>query len=161
MDDKGKCRCVVKISVTTENDPYHIDDVVYYRSGMSPDFAVKWSWYFEYLAALVKVRNPKRAVFLYGGEQKILLGRDWHDYRRNVMMKSRTTKLKQLEKGVVDDDMFHFKSEDNERKKAEVKAQLESLERDEFPIPEFPEYINKIKAYVFRNPNQIEGVKHD
>lgn len=76
------------------------------------------------------------------------MGREWHEYRRGVMMKSLTTKLKQLEKGLVDDDLFHFKSEDNERKKAEVKAQLESLERDEFPIPEFPEYINKMKEYL-------------
>lgn len=67
---------VVKIAVSTEGNPYHVDDVIYYRSGMSPDFAVKWSWYFEYLAALIKVRHPKRSVFMYGGRQNILLGRD-------------------------------------------------------------------------------------
>lgn len=141
-------RCVVKIAVSSETDYYHIDDVVYYRSGMSPDFIERWLWFFEYLAARIKVANPRRKVEFYKGPQEIKLGRDWHEYRRGVMMKSRTTKLKQLEKGVVDDDLFHFKSEDNERKKAEVKAQLESLERDEFPIPEFPEYINKIKEYL-------------
>lgn len=141
-------RCVVKIAVSSETDYYHIDDVVYYRSGMSPDFIERWLWFFEYLAARIKVANPRRKVEFYKGPQTIKLGREWHEYRRGVMMKSRTTKLKQLEKGVVDDDLFHFKSEDNERKKAEVKAQLESLERDEFPIPEFPEYINKIKEYL-------------
>ena len=141
-------RCVVKIAVSSETDYYHIDDVVYYRSGMSPDFIERWLWFFEYLAARIKVANPRRKVEFYKGPQTIKLGREWHEYRRGVMMKSRTTKLKQLEKGVVDDDLFHFKSEDNERKKAEVKAQLESLERDKFPIPEFPEYINKIKEYV-------------
>ncbi len=141
-------RCVVKIAVSSETDYYHIDDVVYYRSGMSPDFIERWLWFFEYLAARIKVANPRRKVEFYKGPQEIKLGREWHEYRRGVMMKSRTTKLKQLEKGVVDDDLFHFKSEDNERKKAEVKAQLESLERDEFPIPEFPEYINKIKEYL-------------
>lgn len=141
-------RCVVKIAVSSETDYYHIDDVVYYRSGMPPDFVERWLWFFEYLAARIKVANPRRKVEFYKGPQEIKLGREWHEYRRGVMMKSRTTKLKQLEKGVVDDDLFHFKSEDNERKKAEVKAQLESLERDEFPIPEFPEYINKIKEYL-------------
>lgn len=141
-------RCVVKIAVSSETDYYHIDDVVYYRSGMSPDFIERWLWFFEYLAARIKVANPRRKVEFYKGPQTIKLGREWHEYRRGVMMKSRTTKLKQLEKGVVDDDLFHFKSEDNERKKAEVKAQLESLERDKLPIPEFPEYINKIKEYV-------------
>lgn len=141
-------RCVVKIAVSSETDYYHIEDVVYYRSGMSPDFIERWLWFFEYLAARIKVANPRRKVEFYKGPQEIKLGREWHEYRRGVMMKSRTTKLKQLEKGVIDDDLFHFKSEDNERKKAEVKAQLESLERDEFPIPEFPEYINKIKEYL-------------
>ena len=141
-------RCVVKIAVSSETDYYHIDDVVYYRSGMEPEFIERWLWFFEYLAAKIKVANPRRKVEFYKGPQEIKLGREWHEYRRGVMMKSRNTKLKQLEKGVVDDDLFHFKSEDNERKKAEVKAQLESLERDEFPIPEFPEYINKIKEYL-------------
>lgn len=141
-------RCVVKIAVSSETDYYHIDDVVYCRSGMSPDFIERWQWFFEYLAARIKVANSRRKVEFYKGLQEIKLGRERHEYRRGVMMKSRTTKLKQLEKGVVDDDLFHFKSEDNERKKAEVKAQLESLERDEFTIPEFPEYINKMKEYL-------------
>lgn len=141
-------KCVVKIAVSSETDYCHIDDVVYYRSGMSPDFVVRWMWYFEYLAALVKVNNPRRKVEFYNGPQDVLVGKEWHEYRRGVLLKSRMAKLKKLEKGVVDDDLFHFKSEDNERKKAEVKAQLESLERDEFPIPEFPEYINKIKEYL-------------
>lgn len=141
-------KCVVKIAVSSETDYYHIDDVVYYRSGMTPGFVERWMWYFEYLAALVKVNNPRRKVEFYNGPQDVLVGKEWHEYRRGVLLKSRMAKLKKLEKGVVDDDLFHFKSEDNERKKAEVKSQLESLERDEFPIPEFPEYINKIKEYL-------------
>ena len=140
--------CVVKISVTSETDRYHVDDVVYYRSGMTPEFSVRWSWYFEYLAALVKVRNPKRAVFLYGGNQDVLLGKAWHEYRRNVLIKTRQMKLKKLNGPILDDDLFGFKRQDNEMEKAKVQEQLDALERDEFPIPEFPEYINKIKEYV-------------
>lgn len=143
-----KNRCVVKIAVSSETDYYHIEDVVYYRSGMSPDFVVRWLWFFEYLAARVKVANPRRSVEFYRGQQTVLLGREWHDYRRGVMIKSRISKLKRLEKGVIDDDLFHFKSEDNERKIAEVKAELEALERDDFPIPEFPEYINRLKEFL-------------
>lgn len=148
MDDKGKYVCVVKIAVSTEGNPYHVDDVVYYRSGMTADFAVRWNWYFEYLAALIKVRNPKRSVFMYGGRQDILLGKDWHEYRREVLLKSRQRKLKQLEGPVIDDDLFGFKSQDNEAKKAKVMAEIDSLLKDQYPIVEFPEYINKIKEYV-------------
>ena len=105
-------RCVVKIAVSSETNYFHIEDVVYYRSGMSPDFITRWLWFFEYLAARVKVANPRRKVEFYKGPQDIMLGQEWHNYRRGVMMKSRTSKLKQLEKGAVDDDLFHFKSED-------------------------------------------------
>lgn len=141
-------RCVVKIAVSGESDYFHIDDVVYYRSGMTPDFVVRWLWYFEYLAALVKVHNPRRRVELVKGPTDILLGKEWHDYRREVLLKSRRMKLKKLEKGVVDDDLFHFKSQDNKAERAKVQSQIDALEKDEFPIPEFPEYINKIKQYV-------------
>ena len=141
-------KCVVKISVSSETNYSHIDDVVYYRSGMSPDFVQRWLWFFEYLAARVKVANPKRKVEFYKGPQDIILGSEWHEYRRNVMMKSCNTKLKKLEKGVINDDLFHFASQDNDRKISEVKTKLTSLGKDEFPIPEFPEYINKIKNYI-------------
>lgn len=141
-------KCIVKIAVSSETDYYHIEDVVYYRSGMDPDFVTRWLWYFEYLAALVKVRNPRRKVEFVRGPQDILLGKEWHEYRKSVLIKSRQTKLKKLAKGVVNDDLFGFKSQDNETEKAKVRAQLDALDRDEFPIPEFPEYINKIKEYL-------------
>lgn len=141
-------KCIVKIAVSGETDYFHIDDVVYYRSGMSPDFVTRWLWYFDYLAALVKVHNPRRRVDLVKGPTDILLGKEWHEYRRGALLKSRMAKLKKLEKGVVDDDLFHFKSQDNEAERAKVQSQIDALEKDEFPIPEFPEYINKIKQYV-------------
>lgn len=142
--------CVVKIAVSGETDYFHMDDVVYYRSGMTPDFVTRWLWYFEYLAALVKVNNPHRKVEFYKGPQDILVGKEWHEHRRATLLKFRATKLKQLEKGVVDDDLFHFKSQDNEAKKQQVLAQIDALNRDEFPFEEFPDYINKIKQYAVR-----------
>ena len=141
-------RCVVKIAVSNETNYFHMDDVVYYRAGLSPDFITRWLWYFEYLAALVKVNNPHRKVEFTKGPQDVLVGQEWHEHRRNALLKSRQTKLRQLEKGVVDDDLFHFKSQDNEAKKQDVLSQIDALNRDEYPIEEFPEYINKIKEYI-------------
>jgi hypothetical protein len=141
-------KCVVKISVSSETNYTHIDDVVYYRSGLSPDFITRWLWYFEYLAALVKVNNPHRKVEFFKGPQDVLLGKEWHEHRRNAILKSRLTKLKKLEKGVVDDDLFHFKSQDNEAEKRRVLSQIDDLEKDKYPIDEFPENINKIKNYI-------------
>ena len=144
-------RCVVKIAVSGETDYFHIVEVVYYRSGLTPDFVIRWLWYFEYLAALVKVSNPRRKVEFYKGPQNIMVGNEWHEYRRAALIKSRKTKLKKLEKGVLNDDLFHFKSQDNEDKKRQVQSQIEALNRDEYPIEEFPEYINRIKEYAVRN----------
>lgn len=141
-------KCVVKIAVSTTENYTHLNDVVYYRAGLSPDFITRWLWYFEYLAALVKVKNPHRKVAFFKGPQDVLVGQEWHEYRRSALLKSRQAKLKQLDKGVVDDDLFHFKSQDNEAKKRDVLFQIDALNRDEYPIEEFPEYINKIKEYL-------------
>ena len=146
-DIKIEKKCVVKIAVSGKNH-HLIEEVIYFRSGMSADFVTRWSWYFEYLAALVKVANPRRKVELYKGPQDLLLGREWHEHRRAALLKSKESKLKKLSIGVVDDDLFHFKSQDNEKKKQQVQSEIEALIRDEYPIDEFPEYRNKIKKFL-------------
>lgn len=141
-------KCVVKISVSSPTDYYHIDDVVYYRSGMSVDFVTRWLWFFEYLAARVKVSNPHCKVEFYKGPQTILLGRDWHDHRRNAMIKSRNIKLRQLQSTIVVDDLFHFASSDHAKKIEDIQNQIQLLSDDTYPISDFPEYINKLKLYL-------------
>lgn len=139
---------VVKISVTSPADYNHIDDVVYYRSGMTPDFLVRWLWYYEYLAARIKVDNPRRRVVLYHGPVDIMLGDEWHEYRRQSLLKSRAAKLKQLHRSVPDCDLFGFGQAEHEQRVNEVECQIAQLEADAFPIPEFPTYINKLKEYI-------------
>ena len=140
--------CVVKISVSTADNYTHIDDVIYYRSGMSPDFVDRWMWYYEYIAARVKVANPRRRVVIYHGPSDILLGKAWHDYRRQVLLKSRKIKLKKLQKITPVGDLFGFAQSDHELLLCNVKQQIAELEHDEYPIPGFSEYINKIKDYI-------------
>mgnify|MGYP000207749780 CR=1 FL=1 len=141
-------QCVVKISISSAVNYTHIDDVVYYRSGMSPDFVAKWLWFFEYLAARVKVANPRRRVELWHGPADIMLGDEWHEHRRQAMIKSRNAKLKQLANNTPAGDLFGFARADHNLKIEHVKMQIEQLEADAYPIPMFPEYINKIKGYI-------------
>lgn len=141
-------QCVVKIAVSTTDNYNHIDDVVYYRSGMSPDFVSRWMWFFEYLAARIKVDNPRRRVEIYHGPADIMLGQEWHEYRRKALIKSRNIKLNQLQRITPSGDLFGFAQADHEKDIEKVKHQIELLERDEFIIPEFPEYINKLKLYL-------------
>ena len=141
-------QCIVKISVSTTDNYTHIDDVVYYRSGMSPDFLTRWMWFFEYLAAKVKVANPRRRVEIYHGPIDIMLGQEWHEYRRQAILKSRNIKLNKLKRFTPNDDLFGFARADHEKRVNDVLQQITQLERDEFPIQDFPEYINKIKIYL-------------
>ena len=141
-------QCVVKIAVSSATNYNHVEDVVYYRSGMTPDFVTRWRWYFDLLAALVKVANPRRRVEVWSGPVDIMLGEEWHQHRRQAMLKSRNIKLKQLRNLTPSNDLFGFGMADHEQHVSEVQRQIELLERDEYPIAEFPEYINKIKDYI-------------
>lgn len=140
--------CVVKIAISSATDYYHIDEVVYYKSAMSPDFVTRWLWYFEYLAAIVKSKNPRCKVELYHGPTDIKLGNEWHECRRKALLKSRTIKLKQLRRMEIDEDLFGFNRVDNENKIRKIEKEIYMLEHDEYPIEEFPEYINKIKKFL-------------
>ena len=137
--------CVVKITLGSETSYHHMEEVVYYRSGMTADFLSRWDWYFSYLAALVKVRYPRRKVELFKGPQDIILGDEWHEQRRQSLLKFRKRRLKKLENHVVEDDLFGFNRGDIEKKKKKVRDEIAALERDEYPISDFPEYINRIK----------------
>lgn len=141
-------QCVVKIAVSTDKNYTHIDDVIYYRSGMTPDFVTRWMWYFEWLAAKVKVANPRRRVELWHGPADIMLGDEWHEHRRQAMLRSRNIKLKQLQRITPESDLFGFAKAEHEQRIADIKMQIAQLERDEYPIPGFPTYINKIKEYL-------------
>lgn len=129
-------------------DGLYPEKVIYLRSGMDIDFAVRWRWYFDYLAALVKVHHPKRKVELSVGVQDVLLGQEWIDFRTANLLKNRRAKLKRLEMEIVEDDLFNFKSQDHQTKISKVKKEIEQLENGTYPIPVFPEYVNEIKKWI-------------
>lgn len=141
-------QCVVKIAVSTVGCYTHIDDVIYYRSGMTPDFVTRWMWYYEYLAARVKVANPHIRVVLWHGPIEIMLDDEWHEHRRLSMLKSRYLKLKRLQSVAPINDLFGFAVAEHDECIRDVVNDIALLERDEYPIAEFPGYINKVKKYL-------------
>lgn len=126
----------------------YAEKVIYLRSGMDIDFAIRWKWYFEYLAALVKVHHPKRKVEFDFGPQDVRLGQEWKDWHTDNLLRNRKAKLKKLETGIVDDDLFGFASQEHKAKIDSVKREIEQLENGTYPIPEFPEYVNEIKQWI-------------
>ena len=139
---------VVKITISSEGYYNHVGEVVYYRSGMSPDFVERWLWFFEYMAARIKVAHPRRRVVMWYGSVDIMLGDEWHEHRRLALLKSRQAKLKQLQRILPDSDLFGFGEADHAGRISEVIHQIHLLERDEFLISDFPTYINHIKLFL-------------
>lgn len=141
----GTC---VKIAITGLNS-YKIEEVIYYKYNLDVGLATRWEWYFRYIAALVQVNNPHRKVELYIGPQgEILCGQDYIDSRSKTLLKAKSSQLKRLETAVVQDDLFNLTSHDYEKKKQQVKEEIDALERGEFNYYVFPTYINKIKKYI-------------
>lgn len=140
-------KSVIKISISMESMYTHIEDVIYYRTG-TPDQITRWMWYYEYIAALVKVANPRRRVVLYTGPLTVLIGKEWHECRRQTLLKSKDRKLKRLRSMNVEADLFGLGEEFRQERISKVEADIAALAADTYPIGDFPEYINTIKLYL-------------
>lgn len=122
---------------------------IYYRYDMPMRIVEKWKWYFEYLAALVKVHNPHRKVELtIHAQQNTLCGADYVSERTKNLLRAKNIKLKKLRMDYIEDDLFGMAKADNEAKIESVRREIEALERGEFNyyVPET--YRNRIKSYI-------------
>lgn len=125
------------------------DATIYYRYDMPLRIVEKWKWYFEYLASIVKHANPRRKVTLtICAQQDVLCGSEYISERTKNLLRAKTIKLKRLQMGEIEDDLFGFAKADNEAKIESVRCEIEALERGEFNYYVPPTYINKIKAYI-------------
>lgn len=57
-------------------------EVIYYRNKLPMWIIEQWKWYFEYLAALVKVNNPRRKVELIICAQTLKQGQEYIEEKR-------------------------------------------------------------------------------
>lgn len=65
---------------------------------MSVDFVVRWKWYFEYIAALVKTKNPYCHVILTIGQQNTLCGEDYITTKTISLLRHKKATLEKLKK---------------------------------------------------------------
>ena len=140
----------VRLSVSMERYTHISDATVYYRCHMTFDFLMRWLWYFEYLQARIKVAHPHRVVELTAGrmDPKMRLGQEFIDYRRAVLIKSRSRKLEALVNTPFDDDLFGFKSQEVNERISRLKKEIEALERGEVTFPVLPDYVNDVKQWI-------------
>lgn len=128
----------------------HVEEVVYYR--IQPiDSWSRWIWYYEYLAALIKVSNPMRKVTLLMVNKEFLTGEAYIEKKRNDLLKAKRGQLSKLMNETVIDDLFGFSSADHNRKICTVRDAIQALEegKNDFYIP--AEYINNVKKWIIRS----------
>lgn len=135
----------VKISVYNGT---HVDKVVYYRNKLPVFIVEKWRWYFEYLAARIKVKHPRRKVELTICPQTLLQGDEFVQEKIKNLLRHRRSRLKKLIESPVETDLFSRNADERQREINQVKSEIESLEKGEYNgyIP--PVYINEIKNWI-------------
>lgn len=155
MDNTVWSRAVVKITISMKNYPI-VEEVVYYRGNMNVQQAYKWRWYFEYLAALVKVANPHRKVNLITiDDNDLLLGEEYKQKKIKTLLSARKGQLKKLQNTIIEDDLFGIKSAEHAEKIAKKKEEVEKLERGEFDGWVPSTYKNTIKKWINHETKRI------
>ena len=89
FNERKERRFVVRIWIGDKP----LNEQVYFRKDMTYAFFMKWKWYFEYRAALLKVKNPKTPVELYITSYEYELPRDIYEKRLKSIIKSRKGSL--------------------------------------------------------------------
>ena len=127
MGKSLEVKCCVKITVSMVGYPGIPEEVVYWRANLTIGLLEKWRWYFDYLAALVKVANPKRSVRLTAGRQDVLVGQEYVEEKTRTLLIGKRRVLSRLDRQ-TDDDLFGFTSADRERKRQRIMKEIEELE---------------------------------
>ncbi len=125
-----------------------VDEVVYYKYNLPLKLVERWLWYFEYLAALVKVHNPHRKVELIVRSQNTLCGEDYISEKTKNLLRAKKRKLKQTKQGYYEDDLFGFTKAEHDNKISDIQEEIDALERGEFRYYVPPTEINNIKKWI-------------
>lgn len=137
----------VKISIRKACSDW---EVIYYRNKLPMSIIEQWRWYFEYLAALVKINNPHKKVELIICAQTLKQGQEYIEEKSKTLLRAKTSKLKELQNTPVQDDFFGFARDEKDRKIKAVQGEIDALKRGEFNYYVPPTYINKIKKWIKR-----------
>lgn len=125
-----------------------VDEVIYYKYNLPLKLVQRWKWYFEYLAALVKVHNPHRKVELIICEQNSLCGKDYIQEKTKSLLRAKKIALKKNKLGYYEDDLFGFAKAEHDNKISNIQEEIDALKRGEFRYYVPPTEINNIKTWI-------------
>lgn len=123
-------------------------EVIYYRNKLPLRIVEQWRWYFDYLAALVKVNNPRLKVELTICAQTLKQGQEYIDEKIKTLLRAKKAKLKKLQGQPVQDDLFHFERDKFATASQELREAIAALERGEFNYYVPPTYINNLQQWI-------------
>ena len=129
-------------------DKCHVEEVVYYRNKLPMWIVEQWKWYFEYLAARIKVKNPRRKVELVICAQTLLQGEEYIKAKTITLLRAKRIQLKKQQERHIDVDLFGFAQEIRSKKIEALMTEIEALERGEFNYYVPQTYINTIKDWI-------------
>ena len=129
-------------------DKFHVDEVVYYRNKLPMWIVEQWKWYFEYLAARIKVKNPRRKVELVICAQTLLQGEEYITVKSASFLKAKKGQLKRLQERPVVPDLFGFSQDVRNKKIKALEGEIQALERGEFNYYVPQTYINTVKEWI-------------
>lgn len=123
-------------------------EVIYYRNKLPMWIIEQWRWYFDYIAALVKVSNPRLKVELTVCAQTLKQGQEYIEEKTKTLLRAKKSKLKRLQNTPVQDDLFHFHRERLDKVIQDLQEAIRALELGVFNYYVPPTYINKLKNWI-------------
>lgn len=123
-------------------------EVIYYRNKLPMWIIEQWRWYFDYIAALVKVSNPHLKVEMTICAQTLKQGQEYIEEKSKTLLQTKKSKLKKLQNTPVQYGLFNFAKDEQDRKIQAVQGEINALERGEFNYYVPPTYINKLKNWI-------------
>ena len=120
----------VRIDVSMKNYYHLCERVIYYRLQPISSWS-RWVWYYEYLAALVKVKHPKRKVTLDMMNIEYVSREEYIRKKMESLLKAKRGQLKKLLSQPINDDLFGFTSDAHNKKIETVRGAIKALEQGE------------------------------
>ena len=127
-----------------------VDEVVYYRYDLPWQIFLQFQWYFEFLAAKVKVKHPHERVELImkQNSDQFLAGDYYKAKKSKTLLSAKKGQLKKLQSQKYQDDLFGSVTEQREMKIKKLQQEISNLEDGKFNYWYPGTYKNVIKKYI-------------
>lgn len=126
----------------------HAEAVVYYRRYMSIEFILRWKWYFEYLAALLKVAHPREKVELLCGRCDLLSPAAYAVKKRKNLLRAKRALVKKITNEPDELDLFDIAINKKRAKVERLESEIARLEAGERIYWVYDDYINSVKEWL-------------